>query len=208
MGNRGVRATANAVSLLVLLAIAGQADSPPELGVCEDARVSLGQSKQDVRNALSVCCRVLADLPAFLKDDNQINFESKDGSRKCEGNLSFDAEERLVYASRTFPYNPLDAVTLADSIFQAVDRILQGSSVRTTKSNGWTTKSAPGAISLGKYSQPQGFTNEVELAFGDHRVILRGSPSGESFPHFVSISEEIGDIFKWVPLKREKSPPK
>jgi hypothetical protein len=155
---------------------------------------------------------VQVNLPAFVKDDdNTINFESKDGSRKCEGNLFFDAEERLVYAARTFPYNPLDAATLADSIFQALDRILQGPTVRTANENRWSTKSAVGVISLGKLSGPEGFTNQLELAFGGHTLRLEGAPSQSQLGdgvHFVYLSEEIGDSLKHVVLKHEKSPSK
>src|SRR5271155_632913 len=134
--------------MLLAAALTGYAqappDSKPELVVCEEARVTLLESKQDVNAALSVCCR-RNRLPAFLNDDrNQIDFESRDGGHKCEGELLFDGQERLVFAIRNFTYDPLDAATLADNLFQAVDRLLQGEPV--PESVTWKNKSADGRI--------------------------------------------------------------
>lgn len=177
-------------------------DSQPELVVCEDARVTLGESKQDVRDALSACCR-RNSLPAFLNDDhNQIDFESKDGSHKCEGELLFDGQERLVFAIRNFTYDPLDAATLADNLFQAVDRLLQGEPVQETIT--WKNKSATGRISLGKLSGPKGSLNELQIEIGAHLLRLQGAPSQSRLGdrlHFAYLSDEIGDPRKHVALK-------
>jgi hypothetical protein len=192
--------------MLLAAALTGYAQAPPasqaDLVVCEDARVTLLESKQEVNAALSVCCR-RNRLPAFLNDDrNQIDFESRDGSHKCEGELLFDGEERLVFAIRNFTYDPLDAATLADNLFQAVDRLLQGEPVQEGVT--WKNKSADGRISLGKLSGPKGSLNELQLEIGAHLLRLQGAPSQSRLGdrlHFAYLSDEIGDPRKHVALK-------
>ena len=180
-----------------------QPDPPPELVVCEDARVRLGQPKQDVRDALSNCCR---GVPGLLDDDNSISFESKDGSRKCEFQVAFDGHERLVFAARHFIYDLLDSTTLVDCLLQAVDRILQGQPVH--ENNGFRNKSAIGTIILGKVSSPKGSLGTLLIGIGAHTLAIQGAPP-ESLPgdqlHFVHLSDEIGDFGKHVPL-RPKNP--
>ena len=184
-------------------------DSQPDLVVCEDARVTLGESKQDVSDALAVCCR-RNRLPAFLNDDrNQIDFESRDGSRKCEGELLFDGQERLVFAIRNFTNDPLDAATLADNLFQAVDRLLQGEPVQDSVT--WENKSSTGRISLGKLSGPKGSLNELQIEIGAHLLRLQGAPSQSRLGdrlHFAYLSDEIGDPRKHVALKPKTPAPK
>jgi hypothetical protein len=177
-------------------------DPQPDLVVCEVARVTLGESKQEVSDALSVCCR-RNRLPAFLNDDhNQIDFESRDGSRKCQGELLFDGQERLVFAIRNFTYDPLDAATLADNLFQAVDRLLLGEPVQDGVT--WKNKSSAGRISLGKLSGPKGSLNELQIEIGAHLLRLQGAPSQSRLGdrlHFAYLSDEIGDPRKHVALK-------
>jgi hypothetical protein len=184
-------------------------DSQPEIVICEDARVTLGESKQGVRDALSLCCR-RNSLPAFLNDDrNQIDFESKDGSRKCAGELLFDGQELLVFAIRNFTYDPLDAATLADNLFQAVDRLLHGEPVQDGIT--WKNKSATGRIGLGKLSGPKGSLNELQIEIGAHLLRLQGAPSQSRLGdrlHFAYLSDEIGDPRKHVALKPKIPAPK
>jgi hypothetical protein len=200
------------LTLLLAGGVSGYAqappDSQPELVVCEDARVTLGESKQDVNGALSVCCR-RNRLPAFLNDDrNQIDFESRDGSRKCEGELLFDGQERLVFAIRNFTYDPLDAATLADNLFQAVDRLLQGQPGQESVT--WKNKSSEGRISLGKLSGPKGSLNELQLEIGTHLLRLQGAPSQSRLGdrlHVAYLSDEIGDPRKHVAQKPKTPAP-
>jgi hypothetical protein len=205
-----LRACAARMGSIALALLAGglssYAQTPPEpqpeLVICEDSRVTLGESKQDVREALSSCCR-RNSLPAFLNDDrNQIDFESKDGSRKCQGELLFDGAERLVFAIRNFTYDPLDAATLADNLFQALDRLLQGE--RIQESSTWKNKSGLGRLSLEKLSGPKGSLNELQIEIGAHLLRLQGAPSqsrlGDSL-HLAYLSDEIGDPRKHVVLK-------
>ncbi len=202
-----------ALTLLLAGGLHGYAQAPsasqPELVVCEGARVTLGESKQVVGNALSVCCR-RNRLPAFLNDDrNQIDFESRDGSRKCTGELLFDGEERLVFAIRNFTNDPLDAATLADNLFQAVDRLLQGEPVQ--ESITWKNKSAAGRIGLGKLSGPKGSLNELQIEIGAHLLRLQGAPSQSRLGdrlHFAYLSDEIGDPRKHIALNSKTTAPK
>jgi hypothetical protein len=203
------------LSLMLLLAAAltvcaqEPPDSRPELVVCDDARVTLLESKQDANAALSVCCR-RNSLPAFRNDDrNQLDFESKDGSHKCEGQLLFDGQERLVFAIRNFTYDPLDAATLADNLFQAVDRLLQGEPL--PESVTWKNKSATGRVSLGKLSGPKGSLNELQIEIGAHLLRLQGAPSQSKLGdrlHFAYLSDEIGDPRKHIALKPKSPAPR
>jgi len=95
------------ICLLVSMCILGRtahADEQPNMVLCENTRVSLGQSKQQVRTTLAVCCRLQIEQVKnnWMADTDQLLFQSKEGTNGCVGSLLFDATEKLVYASRIF----------------------------------------------------------------------------------------------------------
>lgn len=71
-----------------------QAQEQPNMVLCEDTRVTLGQTKQQVRSALSMCCRIQQDGPRML-------YVAREGANICSGSLWFEGEN-LVYAKRVF----------------------------------------------------------------------------------------------------------
>ena len=72
--------------------------------LCENIRVSLGQSKRQVRDALAVCCRLQVEHVKnnWMADTDQLFFQSTGGTDGCVGSLLFDATGKLAYASRVF----------------------------------------------------------------------------------------------------------
>lgn len=114
--------------IICLLSVrAARAQEQPNLLLCEDTRVSLGHSKQQVKNTLEICCRFHnAHLPG--KDGpreypSQILFEAREGAGSCSGMVLFDTSDRLVYAERIFfGYGNEESTeqTLAQALFKAV----------------------------------------------------------------------------------------
>src|SRR5690242_15801940 len=85
--------------VLVLSAQAAPAQHPPpDLAVCEDTRVSLGETKQQVRTSLSVCCRFKNKQFDQKEYPNQIVFEANREGVTCSGFLLFDSSEKLAFA--------------------------------------------------------------------------------------------------------------
>ena len=186
------------LSGLLLLMQTGRVYLPIDMTLCEQVRVSLGQTKQDVRNALAVCCRF--SNPQFPSPNgteeyvNEITFESKDGSRSCSGTLMFDGADKLVYAQRDFAFLGSDARApeLAHAFTMALSSLLPGPS---TKISGSDVKSAVAMLSANISSGPKGSQNTYFLTVGERtlRFVVNDNTTVNTF----EVAEEIGDIDKW-----------
>lgn len=90
--------------------------------LCENIRVSLGQTKQQVRNALAVCCRLQNEQikDNRITDTDELFFQSKEDTHGCVGSLLFDATAKLVYASRLFT---VDSTSPADDLEEYAEKI-------------------------------------------------------------------------------------
>jgi len=179
--------------LLGLISANGQ--GKPDLGICGDGGVSLGQSKEQVGNALAICCTI--KHPFVGKDEsreysNQITFEARLRGSACQGLLLFDRTEKLVYAQRQWgefaeTANPLD---LARAFVQAINHLLPA----RTSIPGSDEALATSDALIGLTTSARG-SSTVQFTVGKRTVEVYLDEASRS--PFVLVTEQVGDINKW-----------
>src|ERR1700722_17745710 len=136
----GVMALLRAPVAVILLGVSVEAQTNTQrtsLTVCEDAYVSLQQTKQEVRSALAVCCRLayadfpsgtIKDISGPAQDLNQIDFEAKEVGGTCSGTVMFNNAEKLVFAKRQLAIveGNSPALALGQAIEKGLDALLPG----------------------------------------------------------------------------------
>ena len=187
------------VSMCLLLNLnVMHAQEQANMVLCEDTRVSLGQSKQQVRNALAVCCRLsnnrIDQKEGTIEFPNQIVFEANRAGT-CSGSVLFDTAEKLVYAQRDFgQFNEGDSVLgLAHALTEAISGILPRPASKPGAQGG-TLTFADAKIELHAAAGPLGSQNTLFITVAGRT--LRFTVNDATQIKLVVVEEEIGDLSK------------
>jgi hypothetical protein len=197
------------LTVIVILALpSADAQESLPLTVCEGASISLGQTKQEVRKALTVCCRYknsqFKGKNGEVEYPNQIVFEADRADRTCTGAVLFDKAETAVFASRDLGQfdESSDGLSFARALTEAMNSLLP---VAKTPGEQDTIKVADVTTFLVISAGPTGSSKELSFTVQGHTLRLRLGDSSKH-PSDVLLTEEIGDIYKWdrtsVPLKK------
>jgi hypothetical protein len=186
--------------LLVAMAIGSltHAQQRPTLSVCEDTSVTVGQTKQQVREALSVCCSFKTVELSGTEYPNQMLFSSKQqGGSECTGSLLFGSDEKLVFAYREVgQFNEhVDSVSFVQLLTKAVNRLFPSTSVPVKVEPNGTTRVAPSNIELSVLSGPAGSQKTIFVTVGDRTLRIELDDYAKDTSVFVR--EEIGDMRKY-----------
>lgn len=200
------------VSMSLLLSVRTMhAQEQPSLVVCEDVRVSLGQTKQQVKNALSVCCHYEnmqnknKDGVVVTEYPNEILFRASRTGVSCTGDAMFDASEKLVFAERIEEfYKDSNAFDFAHALTEAISRLLPNPPPNAVAANKEeTSRIATAQVQLDTYDSHQ---KNLFVTVGGHALMMMIVDDSERHPGVISIFWQIGNVQKWdqtaVPVKK------
>lgn len=165
-----------------------------DVAVCDDTRVALGMTKQDVRNTLTLCCRVSTPVLIDQEQSGWLAFKPKrERQALCEGAVSFDVTGKLVYAKRepgTYRGND-DGLGFTGSLFKIVSDFLP-QSVKIDLYG--TSRIGAAQIQLNVRSGPKGSSSTLRIVINDRIARIQLLEYGVQ--NDVIVSEEIGDFTK------------
>lgn len=184
------------------------AQEQPNMVVCENTSVSLGQTKQQVRNALAVCCRLnnnRIDLPDGTREQpNQIVFEANRAGA-CSGSLVFDTAEKLVYVQRDLEQfdGGSSALSLAHTLTEGISSLLPNPVVKPDIGTN-TVKSELVNVELHIAAGPLGSLNTLFFTVAGRT--LRFEVNDVTQLKLAVVAEEIGELrkgdLKSVPIRK------
>ena len=198
------------VSMCLLLTLrTTNAQELPNMVLCENTQVSLGQSKQQVRTALAVCCRLKnnrLDFPdgTASEQPNQISFEANRVGT-CSGSVLFDTAEKLVYAQRDLgQFNEGESTLgLAHALTEGISNLLPNRTTNLGGQNG-TVTNALANVELHVTAGPVGSQNTLFVSVVGRT--LRFEVLDFAQVKLVVVQEEIGDLRKGdlrsVPIRK------
>lgn len=189
------------------------AQEQPNMVICENTRVGLGQTKQQVRNALAVCCRFNSANFFDIEYPNQIVFEANRAGGACSGMLLFDTSEKLVFAQREMGQfdESSSPLGLARALTEAINNLLPNPPAKLDVRDDKTIKIGVANVELHVTAERLGSVNTLFITFGERRLRLVVADKtrldrSDKRLEVASVEEEIGDMgngdMKSVPIRK------
>ncbi len=170
----------------------------PDIAVCEDARVSLGQTKQEVHSAVSLCCRI--EQPGA--DANAFRITGRQDST-CVNFVRFDGTGKLAWASHGgVSYQNAATLALWNDLVHAIGDLLRDAPT-SAPSSGTTSRATVANVELSTSYQRADFgTTAIFIQVGPRIVSIQLQEAGTV--KMTDVSEEIGDMKNAVASDNDK----